>query len=146
MNRKTIKLLLVIDMQIGFKESKSKRVISECQKLIQQAIKNKDKIVILEYVDFGETRKEIKDALGNYKVKYIIKNTDDGGDHVHSYLQKRNWQATEIKVCGICLSACVRVTSERLADMGYEVAVIKKACDKEFYEEGLPSHKNLVLA
>lgn len=139
------KLLLVVDMQIGFDESKSKRVIRECQKLIRQAIKDKNKIIVLEYEDYGKTIPELKILLNHHKVKYIVKKIDDGGDPVHSHIQKRNWKITEIQICGICLSACVKATSERLADMGYEVVVIKKACDKEFYKELLPQHKNLVL-
>lgn len=141
-----VKLLLIVDMQIGFDESKNKRVIRECQRLIKQAIQNKDKIILLEYESYSETRKEIKDTLAKYRVKYITKSIDDGGDYVHSHIQKRNWKVIEIKVCGVCLSACVKATSERLADMGYEVVVVKKACDKEFYDNALPRHANLVLA
>lgn len=142
-----VNILLIVDMQTGFSSSRNPTVIRGCQQLILNAKKTKCKIIVLEYKDFGITLDSIKKSLGNYRTKYITKKDDDGSKEVYTYIKKNKWVVNKITVCGVCLTACVKETSEGLAELGYSISVIKKACDKPFWyhPDHMPNHKNLTL-
>ena len=122
--------LLIIDMQEFFTASKKQRTINECVKLIQEAKKKRQHIILVEYTSFGNTLSQLTNMLSKYgKLHKIEKATDDGGDNVHRYILKEKLNISSFTVCGVNSDACVRETSERLAELGYNIVIVKSACN-----------------
>lgn len=136
------------DIFVGTLKGK-KKLIKECQNLILASIKKEEEILILEYSGHEETLEEIVNTLSGYsKVEVLKKSTDDGSKKVHSLIKKKNMSVGKIKVCGVSLTACVKATSESLADMGYQIQIFEKATNGDTYGFGkdfLPDHENIEM-
>lgn len=126
-----VKILLIIDMQKGFKSAKKKSTILECKKLIRQAKRRKRPIIILEYYQEGETLPELTELLYDYPLTFhALKRKDDGGRAVHKLIRQHHFNVDEIIVCGVNISACVLETCDSLSKR-YRIRVIKRACNDE---------------
>jgi nicotinamidase-related amidase len=124
-------LLLIVDMQQEFPTAHKPKTIAECQKLVRQAKRNQDVIIVLEYKGYGSTLSPIKRTIGEYPNCYFVfKTCDNGGWEVHKALTERGIKVDKILVCGVNSHACVQDTATCLAGShGYQVEVIKKACN-----------------
>lgn len=122
--------LLIVDMQSGFSAAHNKRTIAACQKLILKAKKDKALIIVLEYNGHGHTLPQLVELIEDYPNRhFLVKTQDDGSFDVHNFLTAKGIRIMGINVCGVNSDACVQFTSETLAEMGYNVFVIKKACN-----------------
>jgi len=151
--------LLVIDMQatpetpsLGFDAAYDPNTVRNCRELIRNAIKHNIQIVFMEYKGCGHTHPDLVELVESYdKVAYVVKSEDDGGCYFHNRHDKEKWKFMKIQVCGVNISACVQATVETLIDIGYDVEVVRKACNgpSEYAHDEFdhyPSAPNLVLA
>lgn len=153
------KVLVIVDMQYLFYTARKDKVIRECQRLIKHFKANNLPIIILEYIGCDDTLKELKRLYKDYPLaKTLIKRCDDGSNQIHKHfktnglnLNKRD--EIEIVICGVNIDACVISTTWGLVKKGYNVRVIKSACNTVNYRggqklwENYPVHrKNCYLA
>ena len=129
--------LVMIDMQEGFEASEKRAVQIECQKLIKYAISKKMPILVLEYAGqkwYGKTHDCLTNLYKEYKHYKLLKKRDDSGaPQVHNYLKKTYKNVSDIIVCGVNIDACVLETVAGLSLRGYNVKVMKKACNTDNY-------------
>ena len=124
--------LLIVDMQDEFPSSKKHQTICECIKLICRAKLNLEPIIVLEYVNFGNTLTRLSRMLSRYDRRYLVKKNDnDGSDEIHDFVVKTKLGITDFTICGVNLDACVQETATGLAEIGYNVKVVKKACNTD---------------
>lgn len=131
------KALVMIDMQEGFDASNKIAVQIECQKLIKYAISKNMPVIVLEYAGqrwYGRTHDCLTSLYQNYsKYKLLKKRDDSGAIQVHNYLKKNYKNLSDIIVCGVNIDACVLETVAGLSLRGYNVNVVKKACNTDNY-------------
>ena len=129
--------LIVIDMQKAFAAARRKRVLLNCEKEINKAIKNNCSIVFVEYFNCGKTIKQLTNLTKNYKKTYtVIKNDDDGSPEISHLFKAHRLPAKNIKVCGVNTDACVLDT---VCSLSYSdrfsksiIDVIANACDASY--------------
>ena len=153
-------VLLIIDMQptnnggyVGFKTAENPSTVRQCSILIREAKENKDLIVILEYRDEGPTHHCLKRSIGTYRrTVTILKNYNDGSKEFMIEMKARKVNIGHIKVCGVNIGACVQQTVLPLVKKGYDISVIRKACNcsstwknPEAWRGYQGADKNLVL-
>lgn len=146
-------ILVVVDMQEKFCETSHKeKTIKECLALISGAKEEKRMIVILEYGHRdvpSDTLQVIKDAVKDYpKAHRVMKNDDDGSSYMQKYFSRKKIKPKEFVLCGVNKDACVKDTARGLANKGYIVHVVKKACNGTyggFCWKDSYSHENIVL-
>ena len=104
-------ILYVIDMQPGFKASRS--IIREVIKEIKLARRRKDRILFVENRPgvFGSTDKRLIDAAGN-NFNILQKLENDGSDMLLQAICPKTTK--KIRVCGVNRNACVLATVEGL--------------------------------
>ncbi|CAB4196762.1 Isochorismatase-like [uncultured Caudovirales phage] len=132
--------LIVIDVQSSFTAAKQKRVLTNCEKEIDKAIKNNCSIVFVEYFDCGKTSKRLTNLTINYRKTYIVTKYDDDGSPEILSLFKSNRLPKNIKVCGVNTDACVLDTVCGLSNLkrfkSSKIEVISNACGSDY------NHKN----
>jgi hypothetical protein len=135
--------LVVIDMQKAFTAARRKRVLLNCEKEINKAIKNNCSIIFVEYFNCGKTIKKLTDLTKNYKKTYTVtKNNDDGSPEISCLFKSNRLPAKNIKVCGVNTDACVLDTVCGLSHSNRFsksiIDVIANACDTSYnHEQGL---------
>lgn len=131
-----MKALLIIDMQKSFEASCDPKTIEECKALIGQAKSNKEPIILVEYKGSGSTLRQLTKLLTQYPHKHIVKKRcDDGTKEVNDYIFKKRLKINEFKVCGVNSDCCVLETSTGLARLGYQINIVKKACNTDWNPE-----------
>ena len=137
-------------MQSEFPAANNTKTIRECRRLIHKAKKDNNIIIVLEYEDYNTTLPQLTKLLINYpQAYYVTKSIDNGSKDVSNLIWKRGLKITDITVCGVNSDACVKETSASLAEMGYTINIVKKACNtdctyfaKEIWK-AYPTHPNL---
>jgi nicotinamidase-related amidase len=120
--------LVIVDMQPAFAAANCGQTTSNILKLIEEAKVQSAPIVILEFSNYGETRKDINAAVKDYgKTKRMTKYEDDGSDEVVEALAS---VPERVKVCGVNLGYCVLSTALGLVQKGSEVELVKEACNQ----------------
>jgi nicotinamidase-related amidase len=120
--------LVIVDMQPAFAAANCGTTTNNILKLIEEAKTQSAPIVILEFANYGKTRKDINDAVKDYdKTKRMTKYEDDGSSEVVEALADVPKKA---KVCGVNLGYCVLSTALGLVQKGAEVELVKEACNQ----------------
>lgn len=122
--------LLVIDVQPDFladleEPSDEKAYLREVCRVVRQAVKQKRKIILLEYEGAGTTHVKVRSLLKAYPHKIITKLNDDGGEEVHAYAKEK--KITSFTVIGMNLDCCVSDTVKSLLNYGYSCRILGKA-------------------
>ncbi len=129
--------LVVVDMQTKFHASQCRRTIKRVRGVIGKAIKDKAKIVILEYdgvTRYGPTDDRINEVVKDYPYLHrISKNIDDGSRAIKHSIPE--WELAPIQkflVCGVNTAFCVRSTALGLKEWftDKEVHVLIGACNQ----------------
>lgn len=117
-------MLLVIDMQPGFKTSL--QVMKQVTKEVAKAAGAGEDIIFLEYLEtwpkgksFGRTHQEIRDAAKGANVRRCTKKHDDGSKSVLRHLKN----VMHLKVCGVNGDACVIATVEGILGKRHDLRV-----------------------
>lgn len=102
--------LVIIDMQGGFKASKSRPTI---RSIIQQIRLSKSynwPIVVVEFEEFGKTLYTLRRELEGYdKVRYVTKDKEDGSDEIYGALRELT-KCLNLRICGVNTDQCVYST------------------------------------
>lgn len=129
------KMLVIVDMQTQFRTAYKESTIKNVMHLTRLAMSQNWPIVVLEYVGYGSTHKCILDLLKPYKNVYFHrKSVDDGSRAVRMRMRKSKLNVSDIIVCGVNISACVRETVGGLC-MSHDSApslsirVVRSACN-----------------
>lgn len=147
-----MRTLVVVDMQPSFEAAKNAKTIKQVVKLTKEAVSTGNRVVVLEYENYGSTHKKILDLLNPDFCKVIKKSADGGHFHVAAAIQDFNGfdgmgnpKNYTIDVCGVNLNACVRQTALGLKKLGFEVNVIKEACNQpSWWDSAEAAHKTLI--
>jgi nicotinamidase-related amidase len=138
-------MLVVVDMQKQFSASNNAETIDNVSNLINNTMILGDYIVFLEYLKYGPTHPELLKLVQDYsRTATTYKITDGGGKEVIDcinlfspvYLTEKNKNLV-INICGVNTCACVRQTSEDLAEQlpHSMVNVNLKACNDSIYKD-----------
>jgi glycosyltransferase A (GT-A) superfamily protein (DUF2064 family) len=126
-------VLYVIDLQYDFltaSKAKVNALLTNCVKTINKHKKLNHKIVIVEYVDYGETHKKILKCIGDYEnVKFIKKRMDNGS----SNLKRHKVVGDNCYFIGVNLGACVQETCIGLYDKKRKLNIYKNST-KNMYD------------
>lgn len=128
-------ILIVIDMQGYFDAANNPSTISACQSLINSAIRNRNPIVIVEYIGAKSTLKEITNLTKDYDLAFLVrKSTDDGSQAIESLFDRCQISPRKLIICGVNTDACVLATVIGLtrSNKKYKISVVKKACHTDF--------------
>lgn len=126
-----MKTLVLVDIQDGFWENASK-VQKELRAIIKNAIKSKQKIVVLELTvrNYGrthETFRSLLDKLGD-NVCYAEKYGDDGSNEVIEAMKEHDWDTSDgFEVAGVNLCYCVQDTAISLSQE-HDVELLLDGC------------------
>jgi nicotinamidase-related amidase len=130
--------LCVIDMQNFFMVSRTKELVNNVKKEIYKAKKKNYPIIYVKYNLEHWTAspwaislvKGLSAATRNYRQKYtVIKENDDGGDVLYSFLQQKGLDKTKVRVIGLNTDICVFYTVETLSQIyDIKIDVASKAC------------------
>ena len=131
------KTLVIVDMQPYFEASNCKRTQDEIIRLIDEAKKNDDYIIILEYAldeEWGDrTHDSIINAIGMYDKCFTgLKEDDDGSDVVDDIVTSHCLKTNDMIVCGVNAHACVKSTALGLSNRYQSVTVVGKACNDPY--------------
>lgn len=126
--------LVVIDMQKRFMAANDPDTITNVCELVQEAMDNRDGIVVLEFVNRppSPTHAEIMTLLHGYpKYRVMQKSKNDGSPQVLEAVNLHGYDETVFRVCGVNARACVRETVLGLTQIFpfAEVEIIAKACN-----------------
>lgn len=125
-----MKTLVVIDMQPEF--STAEKIIPNVIKQIRDAKRNGHHIILVEYVPYGDTHREILDAIGDYiHFCKVTKSNDDGGKAVVRKAKSRKIALEDLVFCGVNVSWCVAATigtMQRLLPQA-KFSLVKKAAN-----------------
>lgn len=127
------KVLCVIDMQPGFSTSNGN--LDEVINLVEEAVNNGDRIVLVEYNgSYGKTHESIINAIGDHGYETVRKSTDGGGHHIMGVLGIE--EEYEIHACGVNYEFCVHETVLELSEYpNVEVYLHKYACNGPFRDK-----------
>lgn len=144
-------VLVVVDMQAGFRASLREATIIAIESEIRRAIENKLPIVVLEYAKYPATHERLLQPLEGYD-KFVIetKRDDDGSTEVIEACLFNGFSGEAFRVCGVNAHGCVKATVLGLTDKLDEskIDVVKAACnddDKPGNWSGFPRRKNIHL-
>jgi len=144
------KILLVIDMQNYFPASLKESTIQACRKLIRQFVKDKGIIIFVEYYPYGPTLHRLKKLIPEkYRPFYVVKKTINNGTRkIDGFIKRKGYKGKDVTACGVNSDCCVKETCYGLAKRGYNVTVVKKACNRNSSNATFPKYPksaNLVL-
>lgn len=144
-------VLLVVDMQAGFRASMQEATINAVETEIRRAIESKQAIVVLEYAKYPATHERLLRLLAGYD-RYVIetKLDDDGSSEVIEACLFNRYSGEAFRVCGVNALACVKATVLGIAEKLDEskIDVVKAACnddDKPGQWSSFPRRKNIRL-
>ncbi len=120
-------VLYIIDLQLGFLDAHKKKVdalLTNSVKAINKHKKLGHKIVLVEYIDYGETHPRILKCLKGYNnVSVVKKRTDSAASH----LKKKKLVGTNCYFIGVNLGACVEQTCINLHNNERRLTIYKHA-------------------
>jgi len=127
-------VLYIIDLQPSFFEDCSKRkvqaLLTNCVKVINKHKKLGHRIVLVEYIDYGQTHPRILRCLKGYNnFKIVQKRTDSGA----SKLRQHKLIGNNCYFIGVNLGACVQETCIGLYDKKRKLNIYKHAT-KNMYD------------
>lgn len=143
--------LLVIDMQPdGFVTAKCEKTVNACCKEIKKAVEKDMPIIVLEYVNNGETHRKLRYYLDVHrKTRYIKKRNDDGSDEVIECLKDAGWSIKTFIVCGVNTAGCVEDTITPLVKKyKKQIQLIRNACNSNMsdpFDSAIFRHRKVVL-
>lgn len=117
-----MRCLVVVDMQYGFFAANAISTIRACRREVRKFVKAGDMIVYLEYLSspsvwrpkpkwFGRTRDELTRITKGYERSFHKHKSDDNGSmEVMEVIQACAVEISEIRICGVNASYCVRET------------------------------------
>jgi nicotinamidase-related amidase len=123
--------LVIVDMHAPFIRSIDSPLVERVRKVLQQFIKEKKEIILLEFEGrgMGATTGRLTELLCEYeKCHTVYKHLDDGSKEVHRTLYDNTLSLT---VCGVNYPHCVRSTAVGLAHYGYSVRVPRDLSNPE---------------
>ena len=139
--------LIVIDMQPKFDSSQKESTIKNCRTLLRQAQKDKAGILLVEYIDYGETDNRLQNMIRDYSLtKTITKISNDGSVEIRKAIKKYNYPSKLLKVCGVNTDYCVYESVVGLTKNmpRATIEVIGKACNSTWtHKRGLAMLKEL---
>lgn len=128
-------VLVLVDMQAGFRASLSERTVGAVENEILRALSLKLPIVILEYKKYPATHERLLAHLEGKYDRYAIttKLDDDGSEELIETCLEHGFPGGHFRVCGVNTHACVERTVVGLAEKLDEsrVDVVKAACNDE---------------
>jgi len=133
----------IIDMQDEFEDT-ARACLDQVIREVRIAKKQRSGIIVLEYLDSGDTFAEIKNAIGDYElVTYATKDEDAGGVVLMLAALKRDFPTDIVRFSGVNRVACVDNTIVQYQDFkklwnepaGVEIAINATWC--ECPKEGL---------
>ena len=107
-----MEVLCVVDLQPEFVDfSTEDKLVDEVANLVTEFKNNNKNIVILEYSNAGDTSEKVLGKVENYpnKIK-VSKYMDDGSQEFFESVREKGWSPSNITVCGVNLSYCVKYT------------------------------------
>lgn len=115
--------LVIIDMQGGFKASKSRSTIRSIIEQIRLSRSLNWPVVVLEFKGFGKTLYALRRELEGYdKVRYVPKNDEDGSHEVNGVIGELT-KSRNFRICGVNTDQCVYSTARGLKVLKYRVEV-----------------------
>jgi len=131
----TQQLLVITDMQSGFKAASNGRLLERVCRLIDFAISHNWSIAVLEFEGYGDTLASIAERLKGYGNCFTVKKSINDGSH--PLLERCNALGLRVKryvVCGVNINACVL---ETVCGLAYSVehpsvSVIIEACGDHY--------------
>ena len=121
--------LVIVDMQRRFHSANNPRTNKNVLREVHKAKMQEVPILALEYIGFGPTKRNIRQAIGMYPLAhYIAKRWDDGSNELSPYLDQYN--INYVKMVGVNFGACVKSTAAGILYI-YDtiiVDVIRDAC------------------
>lgn len=127
-------VLIVIDMQSKFTAANDPETITECKRLIREAMLEKQMILFLEFKFNNKTLPQLRSLVRDYPFhQTLIKSTDDGSAEILSFFKRSRTQPANLVVCGVNTDCCVHATVLSLsAEKKFKITVVKKACNTVF--------------
>ena len=130
-------ILVITDMQEGFREAAQPQLLSEVCRLIDIAMAENRPIAVLEWEGWGQTLPAVRDRLAGYGNAFtVLKQTDGGAQPLLAMCASLGVRTSGVKfiVCGVSINACVRKTVIGLAfGEGHpSVDVITEACGDHY--------------
>ena len=126
---------MVVDMQQDFNAANGKSVVSNCKKVIKQAMLDDASIIFLEYNGCGPTKYELFNLTDGYANTYVdIKDEDDGSLEVAVLIRKHKLNKNHIKVCGVNTDCCVASTVRGLTSrfLNANIEILASACASDW--------------
>lgn len=132
---KSAYVLVVVDMQCGFRASLTESTLAAVATEINEARSNGQAIVILEYAKYPATHESLLNLVQGYE-KCVVetKFDDDGSLQIIEACLFNGFSAARFRLCGVNTHACVQSTALGLADRLDEstVQVVKTACNDDY--------------
>lgn len=140
--------LIVVDMQARFAAANNPQTQQACVREIEQAMKNRDAILFVEYANCGPTLPNLVDVVKKAKYKrsyHVIKYDDDGGKEVIAFLKDRHLPRLNLRVVGVNTAYCVKQTvyGMKRNSKNSTISVIADACHSEW---GVDEHQQALAS
>lgn len=128
--------LVIVDMQDDFiRRNHEQKLVPIICRLITHAKQQKWAVILVEYYGFGNTNKDIREAVKNYPhIKTVIKKEWDGGKEVVDCINRHPSWSLNLLICGIYGNQCVSYTVAGLFDASdlVEVDIITDAVSPSY--------------
>ena len=133
-------LLCVVDLQPGFlgrsycRTWETKRRLAAIVRAIDRWARQDKPVVLLEWADYGDTLREVKEAAANTPRRLTVKkNDDDGGADLLASLRKNDRQvgwsgSRSVYLVGAFGQFCVARTAKGLAHLGVRSKIVVPLC------------------
>jgi hypothetical protein len=130
-------ILVITDMQEGFREAAEPQLLREVIRLIDIAMAENRPLAILEWEGWGATLPAVRERLAGYGNAFtVLKQSDGGAESLLAKCACLGLRTTGVKyiVCGVSINACVRKTVAGLAfaEGRPSVDVITEACGDHY--------------
>ena len=127
-------VLVVIDMQPGYKASSDAITQWFVKQEISRARLENQLILIVEYHahEMGETYPDIMKLVDGYERAVVVpKSGDDGSAEILRACAARGFSQTSFRMCGVNSDACVLESVQGLVDKepGCSITVVQDACN-----------------
>ncbi len=143
------KVLVVVDMEPGYRSAMDKEQYRAVRELIRAARQADSFIVFLEFLDEGTFANLLKLVRGYDMFVQEAKGQCDGSDEVIAACRRGGYDMNNFVVCGVETHVCVQETAQELARQlpNATVEVVMEACGSR---EGndftrFPEEENLTL-
>lgn len=129
----TGKVLVVVDMQPGYRNSMTPGVMDAVEELIRLAVEADSFVVFLEFCDEDTLPRFLKQVRRYDMYVREQKFGCDGSAQVLAACARGLYDTNAFVVCGVETHACVRDTAKELATElpNSHVEVVKEACGQE---------------